>query len=39
MRKAEIKRTTKETDISLDIDLDGDGSFEVMPYRYGNWLF
>jgi len=30
MRKAEIKRTTKETDISLDINLDGDGSFEVI---------
>ncbi len=35
MRKAEIKRTTKETDISLDINLDGDGSFEVIDTGIG----
>jgi len=29
MRKAEIKRTTKETDISLSIDLDGRGENRI----------
>ena len=29
MRKAEIKRTTKETDILLALDLDGNGKVEI----------
>lgn len=29
MRKAEIKRTTKETDILLGLDLDGNGKAEI----------
>ena len=29
MRKASIKRKTKETDISLDLNLDGRGSYSI----------
>jgi len=29
MRKAAIKRTTKETDISLDLNLDGKGNYSI----------
>lgn len=29
MRKAKITRTTKETDIAVEIDLDGTGSYDV----------
>ncbi|RME67484.1 MAG: imidazoleglycerol-phosphate dehydratase HisB [Alphaproteobacteria bacterium] len=29
MRKATITRTTKETDIRVDLDLDGDGRYQV----------
>ncbi|MDP2279034.1 MAG: imidazoleglycerol-phosphate dehydratase, partial [Nitrospirota bacterium] len=29
MRKALIKRKTKETDISLDLNLDGRGSYSI----------
>ena len=29
MRKASINRTTKETSISVDINLDGQGQYEI----------
>ena len=29
MRKAKIKRATKETDISLELNLDGEGSYKI----------
>lgn len=30
MRKASIKRTTNETDIELDLNLDGNGKYEIL---------
>lgn len=29
MRKADVKRKTKETDISVELDLDGSGKYEI----------